>query len=258
MIWTLLYVFALALATIPGYVYLRDRARRKERNIFSSWPIRRVHVQELDPVFRPSALGPTADTEAQLIAGASLYTIVGGTTDAEAWILAVLSKRARLMFEFGTATGRTTYIWARNSPPEARIVTITLRPDDIGEYRNEPGDAKADARNALSESRFSSLYYSGTPVEAKVTQLYGDSKRLDETPWVGQCDLVFVDGSHAHSYVESDTAKALRLIRAGGLVLWHDYRGAKVPGVYRVLNDLSRRLPLIHIAGTSMVAYRAP
>jgi len=258
MLWPILSLVLVVLASVPTFVYLRDRARRKERNIFSAWPIRRVHLSDLDPVFQPSGLGPTVDTEALLIAGVDLYRIVGGTSDVEAWILAALSKHARLMFEFGTATGRTTYLWARNSPPDAKVITITLRAGGTAEYRREEGDAESDTRNALHESQFSSFYYSGTPVASKVTQLHGDSKQLDESPWAGQCDLVFVDGSHARSYVESDSRKALRLVRPGGLVLWHDYRGPKVPGVYDALNQLAREMPLVHVAGTSFVAYRAP
>ena len=87
----------------------------------------------------------------------------------------------------------------------------------------------------------------------------GDSKALDVSPWAGRCDLVFVDGSHAQSYVVSDSRKALELVRPGGLVLWHDYLGPRhSPGVYRALNDLARELPLLHVAGTSFVAYRKP
>lgn len=257
MAWALVVV-TLAIAAIPTWAYLRDRARRKQRNVFSRWPVRRVSVQELDPVFRPGALGPTLDTEVQLVAGVELLPVVGGTSDLEAWILAVLAKRARLMFEFGTASGRTTYLWARNSPPGAKVVTLTLSREEVAAYQREAGDAESDIRNALDESTFSTFYYSNTPVAAKITQLYGDSKTFDERPWEGQCDLVFVDGSHAKSYVESDSRKALRLARPGGLVLWHDYRGPVLPGVYETLNALARDLPLVHVAGTSLVAYRRP
>jgi hypothetical protein len=70
---------------------------------------------------------------------------------------------------------------------------------------------------------------------------------------------VFVDGSHAYSYVVNDSAKALALIKPAGIVLWHDYQGPQhSPGVYQALNELSRRLPLVHIARTSLVAYRKP
>lgn len=248
------FVAALSMA----WAYLRDRARRKGRGVFARWPIPQMPVHELDAAFRPGPLGPTLDAEATLIAGTDLLRVLGGTSDVEAWILAVLSKRARLMFEFGTASGRTAYLWARNSPPDATVVTLTLRAGDRDAYQRERGDAGSDVRNALAESAFSTFYYSGTPVESKVLQLYGDSKALDESPWAGRCDLVFVDGSHARSYVESDSRKALRLVRPGGLVLWHDYRGPRLPGVYGALNALARELPLRHVAGTSLVAYRSP
>ena len=255
--WVLL-VLVIALAAIPTWAYLRDRARRKQQNVFSRWPIRRVSVRDIDPVFRPGPLGPTLETEVQMVAGVELLPIVGGTSDLEAWILAVLAKRGRLMFEFGTASGRTAYLWARNSPPGSRVITLTLSPDDTASYQRDARDADSDIQHALDESTFSSFYYSNTPVASKITQLYGDSKAVDERPWEGQCDLVFVDGSHARSYVESDSRKALRLARPGGLVLWHDYRGPVLPGVYETLNALARDLPLVHVAGTSFVLYRKP
>jgi hypothetical protein len=92
-----------------------------------------------------------------------------------------------------------------------------------------------------------------------VTQLFGDSKTFDTSPWTGSCDVVFVDGSHAYSYVVSDTQKALDIVAPNGLVLWHDYAGPRhAPGVYRALNELARRLPLVRIEGTTLVAYRRP
>jgi hypothetical protein len=250
----LIFFAALSMA----WAYVRDRARRKNRGVLTRWPIPQISVSELDPIFAPGPLGPRVDSEAVLIAGTDLLKVVGSTSDVEAWILAVLSKRAKLMFEFGTASGRTAYLWARNSPPDARVVTLTLREEDLLEYTREPGDAAFDVENARTESRFTTFYYSGTPVESKVTQLYGDSKAFDESPWAGQCDLVFVDGSHALSYVQSDSRKALRLVKPGGVVLWHDYRGPRLPGVFAGLNELARELPLRLVAGTSLVVYRKP
>jgi predicted O-methyltransferase YrrM len=120
-------------------------------------------------------------------------------------------------------------------------------------------DNERDRRFALQESQFTKFYYTGTPVAAKVRQHFGDSKTFDEREWAGECDLVFVDGSHARSYVESDSRKALNLVRPGGLILWHDYRGPRaVPGVYEALNVLSQTLPLRHVRGTSFVVYRKP
>ena len=248
--------FVAALVLAVGH--LRHRAVRKQRNLFGEWPIRHVPPEEVDPVLRPGPFGPTRETEVAFI-GRGPYVVDGGTSDAEAWILAVLAKRARRMFEFGTCTGKTAYLWARNSPEDARVVTVTLAPDQLSDYTQEAADDPLDVQFALKESSHSEFLYSDSPVASKVEQLFADSKALDVSPWAGRCDLVFVDGSHAYSYVVSDSEKALQLVAPGGLVLWHDYAGPRhAAGVYRALNDLAQRLPLVRLEGTTLVAYRRP
>ena len=223
------------------------------------WGIKRVRVEEFEPAFRPGPLGPTPETEVRFIGRFQVSKVPGGTSDFEAWILAVLAKRATLAFEFGTATGKTTYLIARNMPPEGRVVTLTLHPNQASEYSAASGDSAAAADYARRESAFASFLYTGTDVEPRITQLFSDSKTFDETPYRGKCDLIFVDGSHAYSYVMSDSRKALAMLAPGGVVLWHDYNG---PGgtsdVYRALGELSAELPLVHIFGTTFVAYRRP
>lgn len=248
------FVVAIALV-IP---LLRQRSVRKQRNILGEWPIPRASPEAVDPVFRPGHFGPTLDTEVAFV-GRGPYLVDGGTSDAEAWVLAVLARRARLMFEFGTCTGKTAYLWARNSPPDARVVTLTLAPADIASYTRDETDDASDVAFALKESTHTDFLYTTSPVADKVEQLFGDSKSFDVAPWAGRCDLVFVDGSHAYSYVVSDSDKALELVAPGGLVLWHDYAGPRhAPGVYRALNELSRRVPLVRLEGTTLVAYRRP
>ena len=117
------------------------------------------------------------------------------------------------MFEFGTGTGKTTYLWARNSPDSARVITLTLAPGERAHYSAERTDDPGDVAVALKETAFTDFLYSHSGVKHKVEQLFGDSKALDVTPWEGQCDVVFVDGSHAYSYVVSDSEKAPRLVR---------------------------------------------
>ena len=260
MITTLALLAALSFlaALVLAVGHLRHRAVRKQRNLFGEWPIRRVPPEAVDPVLRPGAFGPTRDTEVAFI-GRGPYVVDGGTSDAEAWILAVLAKRARRMFEFGTCTGKTAYLWARNSPHDARVVTVTLAPDHLSDYTQEASDDPVDVQFALRESSHTAFLYSDSPVASKVEQLFADSKALDVSPWAGSCDLVFVDGSHAYSYVVSDSAKALELVAPGGVVLWHDYAGPRhASGVYRALNELAQRLPLVRIEGTTLVAYRRP
>jgi hypothetical protein len=254
-----LNLLLLAAVVLLGWHLARVRRQRKQRGLFGQWPIRKVRIEELDPAFRVDELGPTSDAEVRFIGRGSI-AVPGGTSDAEAWILSLVAKRARLAFEFGTCTGKTAYLWARNMPSDGRVVTLTLPPERVSEYSHATGDDPVDVEFALAESRFTSFRYTGTEVEGRVTQLFADSKTFDESPYVGQCDLVFVDGSHAYSYVASDSRKALRMVRPGGLVLWHDYDGSRRHdiGVFRLLNELSRELPLVHVAGTTLVAYRRP
>ena len=243
---------------VLAWLLVRERARRHERNFVGRWPILPVLPEEIDPVFRPGIFGPGRETEV-LFVGRGPYVVDGGTTDGEAWILAALAKNAHRLFVFGTCTGKTAYLWARNAPEDARITTITLAPEHRGGYQKSATDDDRDIAFALTESNYDAFLYTGTEVAHKVEQLFGDSKTLDVAAWAGTCDLVFVDGSHAYSYVVSDTEKALQLVRPGGLVLWHDYAGPRHSlGVFRALNELATRLPVVRIKGTALVAYRRP
>jgi hypothetical protein len=248
----------LAAVALLAWHLARLRRQRKQRGLFRSWPIPKIRIEELDNALRVDELGPTTDAEVRFIGRGSI-AVAGGTSDAEAWVLSVLAKRAGLAFEFGTCTGKTAYLWARNMPPDGKVVTLTLAPDQRDAYQGDERDNATDVANALEESRFTAFRYTGTPEASRVVQLFGDSKTFDETQYVGQCDLIFVDGSHAYSYV-LDSRKALRMVRLGGVVLWHGYDGTRhcANGVFTALNELARELPLEHVAGTTLVAYRRP
>jgi hypothetical protein len=251
--------FALALLVLAlGLRLLAERRRLRRLQMKVSWPIRSIGLQQLDPVFSLGPFGPTLATEVSFI-GRGPIDVPGGTSDAEAWILAVLAKRALRMFEFGTCTGKTSYLWSCNSADSAEVVTLTLAPGEQADYVVAAGDAASDIGYALRESSFVEFIYTGTPAAAAITQLYGDSKQFDDSKWLDWADLIFVDGSHAQSYVESDSMKAMRMVKPGGLVVWHDYAGEKhAPGVFRALNQLAKSVALNHVTGTSFVVWRRP
>jgi hypothetical protein len=235
---------------------LRYREARKQRGILRPWPVPRVEIDRFDARFATTPLGPARDSEIRFIAG---FRVTGGISDFESWILCVLARQARRIFEFGTCTGKTTYLLAANAPPDALVTTLTLKPEHQAAYRAAAGDDPSARGSAIAESGFMSFFYENCPEAAKIEQLLGDSKTFDEIPYLGTCDLVFVDGSHARSYVESDSRKALRMVRPGGIVFWHDYSGPRrTPGVFAALNALAREIPLVHIGGTTLVAYRRP
>lgn len=248
-------VLAATTAVLATYV-VRVRGAKHGRGLLRKWPVPEIKLHDFENRFEPCAFGPGRHTEVAFVAD---YQVPVGTSDFETWILANFAKTAETIFEFGTATGKTAYLLARNAPDDAKVVTLTLGPDQLGRYREAGGDSSEARKLAMQESRYDAFYYNGTEVEAKIEQLFGDSKAFDESPYAERCDLIFIDGSHAYSYVKSDTDKALRMIKPGGVILWHDYRGPRhTKDVYRALNELSRELPLRRIKGTSLVAYRHP
>jgi hypothetical protein len=234
-------------------VLLRHRWRRYQK--YGKWPIPRAAPEEIDPIFKSGVMGPTRETAIHFVGN---YRVPGGISDFETWVMCNLAKRAETIFEFGTCTGKTTWLLAANAQ-RATITTLTLHPEDLGSYKASRGDNGEVEREALEASRFSTFYYQGTDAEKRITQLFGDSKELNELLLTRKFDVVFVDGSHARSYVESDSKKALAMVKPGGLVLWHDYRGPRRDkDVFHVLNRLANQIALVHIEGTSLVAHRAP
>jgi Methyltransferase domain len=58
----------------------------------------------------------------------------------------------------------------------------------------------------------------------RVCQIYADSRTWDTSAYPdGFFDTAFIDGGHTPDIVASDTRNAIRLVRAGGLVIWHDF-----------------------------------
>lgn len=58
----------------------------------------------------------------------------------------------------------------------------------------------------------------------RVCQIYCDSRQWDISQYPrGFFDSALIDGGHEGGAVLSDSKKALHLVRAGGILLWHDF-----------------------------------
>ena len=236
--------------------YLKYRQSVKQRGLFGNWPIPPISLEQLDPIFKVDRFGPKLETMIHFLGRGDL-NVPGGTSDSEAWILSVLAKRAGNIFEFGTCTGKTAYLFAKNSAEHSTVTTLTLSPEQVSEYAKGTGDDQKSIEDAVSESAFTEFLYSNTPEKTKITQLFCDSKHFDERPYLAKMDLIFIDGSHAYSYVLNDSEKAFKMLAPGGIILWHDYRGPRnTKDVYKALNQLAREKTLVRIKETSLVAYR--
>lgn len=158
--------------------------------------------------------------------------------------------KAKRVFEIGTYNGWTTLQLALNTPEDANITTLDLRKEDMRHVglQLEKHDMKYIDKATIGDQ------YKNTRVEQKISQLYGDSATFDFSPFYDSIDLMFIDGSHHYEYVKRDSENALKMIRDGGVIVWHDLLVWQ--GVTDYLLELSKKLKVFHIKDTSLVVYR--
>jgi len=59
---------------------------------------------------------------------------------------------------------------------------------------------------------------------SRVCQIYCDSRNWDISKYPdGFFDSVLIDGGHFKNIVLNDTQKALKLVKHGGIIIWHDF-----------------------------------
>lgn len=169
----------------------------------------------------------------------------------EAYALGAItaSLRPRKVFEIGTFTGGGTIIMAQQAGPDCRIYTLDLPPEQTELHLRGLEEDPPEADTARIGERFR-----GTQYETQITQLYGDSASFDFSPFRGEIDLVFVDGSHSYEYVKNDTRQALRMLSEHGVIIWDDC-SPQYPGVMRALNDLGRSHPVYRLQSTRFALY---
>lgn len=160
----------------------------------------------------------------------------------------------KIVFEIGTYRGRATIILALNSPEDAAIHTLDLPFEGRTEL-----DTMNEADAALARASATGCDFAGKDVAKKIKQHFGDSTRFDFSPFYNQVDLVFVDGAHHYDAVASDTRNALKMLRPGGWVMWHDF------ALYGDYNDVTRAVldtvpasEVVQIDSSRIALYRKP
>lgn len=151
-----------------------------------------------------------------------------------------------VVLEFGTGRGIQTLQLATWNP-EAEIVTI-----DLGDPEDAAEPDRLIARNLARLPKA----FGGTEQARRITQLRGNSLTLDLESYRWRTKLVYVDGGHSTALVASDSAWALRVCAARGVVVWHDYGNPAFPNVTDFLDRMARgSIVLYHVAETSMVVF---
>ena len=100
--------------------------KKKIKKILFKSKIKEVDISEVHEIFESEKIslnlvGPKKETIIKSFCIPPDNKVVGMASDYEGWILAVLSKNSNKIFEFGTCSGKTTYLMALNSPENAKI-----------------------------------------------------------------------------------------------------------------------------------------
>lgn len=168
----------------------------------------------------------------------------------EQYCLAAIAavRKPKRIFEIGTFDGATSLLLSR-MVPEAHVYTLDLRPDEIGGPDALLTRAHANVGGMGSRLR-------GVPEASRITQLYGDSRQFDFSPYFGQIDLVVVDGGHDADCVVPDTDNALRMVAPEGMVVWDDYT-ASWPAVVDAVDGAAKRfgLRVVRLVPTDIAVY---
>ena len=174
--------------------------RKKIRRFFFNPKIKTVELEKIDDVFKSLTIdenlkAPNKEMITNTFFVPSDWNVVGMTSDYEGWILSVLSKKSYNIFEFGTCSGKTTYLFALNSPKEAKIFSITLPPQNLSSQVKEQKDNSVAFRNAILESKYEKFMFSLDPeLKNKIKVIFQDSKNLDIGKYENFFDLIFIDG----------------------------------------------------------------
>jgi predicted O-methyltransferase YrrM len=164
------------------------------------------------------------------------------------FLAAIASKRRpRTIFEIGTFDGSTTLLLAR-AAPEAQIFTLDLPPDS-------PVVSESGTTERLADMGSWGVRFQDQPEAGRITQLFGDSREYDFSPYYGKIDLVVVDGGHTADCVTPDSENALRMVAPGGIVVWDDYEEGW-PSVTQSVDEVAARhgLYLVHLQKTGIAA----
>lgn len=163
----------------------------------------------------------------EYLAGEGIFTPVD-----ELAYLALLTAaiQPKTVFEIGTFRGRTALNFAINAPEDSVVYTLDLPPNE----RSGDTSNLHSADREIVQRSITGIDYTGKPESRKIKQLYGNSLTFDFRPFYGSSDLVFVDGAHHYEAVRSDTLNALKIVKRGGIVLWHDFAN------YGDYNDVTR------------------
>jgi len=153
--------------------------------------------------------------------------------------------RAKTVIEFGVQMGRTAAAMLRDVPTLTRYVGIDVpeghMPTLVGQRSQVP---QVPGFCASDDPRFELIVR--------------DHGSLDLGPHdLPPCDAAFIDGDHSEGAVLHDSGLAVRLVRKGGIIIWHDFDNPEVEVTAAIRALAGRGWPIEIINGTWLAFMRA-
>jgi predicted O-methyltransferase YrrM len=185
------------------------------------------------------------------MAGRGIYTPLD-----ELAYLALITKalEPKEIFEIGTFRGRTALNFALNSPDTCRIRTMDLPLEGRDELSSDLGAAD----RGIVQASQTGIDYQGKDVSSKIEQIFGNSSEFDFSQYFGRMDIVFVDGAHDYGSVRNDSVNAKRMIRPGGVIVWHDFANyGDYNDVTRAVLELFPPSRIVQIENSQLAVYRS-
>ena len=147
--------------------------KKKIKGLVNKNKVQSVDLDKLNKIFINSKIdenlyGPQDEVIVKNFCIPSNNKIVGMTSNYEAWIISCLSKISNKIFEFGTCSGKTTYLMALNSPEDSEIISLTLKPENLENIEKNNQDNKISYRNIMNESIYKNFLFTGSKFENKI------------------------------------------------------------------------------------------
>ena len=121
----------------------------------------------------------------------------------------IAALQPRNVLEIGSFLGGTLFLWCRLAYPDARLLSLDL-------YRGNLGGARKV------------IYYSFPRERQRLHIITGDShsahtqSRVARKLGPAKLDFLFIDGDHSYDGVKRDFEMYSPLVRAGGVIAFHD------------------------------------
>lgn len=237
--------------------------KKKIKNFIFKSKIKKIDITDIHKIFNLKEIsknlkGPKKDVIIQSFSITPNNNVVGMTSDQEAWIISSLSKISKNIFEFGTCSGKTTYLMGLNSNADTEITSVTLSKNNVCDVSKQKEDNEVSYRNIINESIYSKFLFSGEEVENKIKVIFQNSLKFNHQEYIGKMDLIFIDGGHTYSVVKNDSEKSFDMLSKNGIILWHDY----VPGkqsakdVVKYIHEISKNKKIFSINGTTLAYFK--